>query len=420
MTFTDLFIRRPILSLMVSMLIVLLGWQAFGKLPLRQFPMMESALITVTTVSPGSSAETVYSYITQPLQKSLASAQGIDYMKSTSRQNVSIISIYARVGANSDRLFTELLAQTNAVRNQLPVEIEEPVLSKVATDNTALMYLSFSSEHMNNAQITDYLRRVIQPRLATLPGMAEAQIIGNQSFAMRLWLDPIKLAGFGLSASEVTQAIRRYNVQPTAGDVTGEYVVTSVMTNTELQSVEGFSSIVLKTEGDSQVRLGDVARVELGSQSYDSFSTFNGVPAVYIGIKPAPDANPLELAKRVNELMPHLQLQAPANLEVDIAYDSTLYINASIDQVLSSLAEAVLIVVLVVFLFLGSLRSVVIPVITIPLSLIGTLFFMQMMGYSINVLTLLAMVLAIGLVVDDAIVVMENIHRHIERGKSPP
>ncbi|RDS90262.1 multidrug efflux RND transporter permease subunit [Pseudomonas fluorescens] len=419
MTFTDLFIRRPILSLMVSMLIVLLGWQAYGKLPLRQFPMMESALITVTTVSPGSSAETVYSYITQPLQKSLASAQGIDYMKSTSRQNVSIISIYARVGANSDRLFTELLAQTNAVRNQLPVEIEEPVLSKVATDNTALMYLSFSSEHMNNAQITDYLRRVIQPRLATLPGMAEAQIIGNQSFAMRLWLDPIKLAGFGLSASEVTQAIRRYNVQPTAGDVTGEYVVTSVMTNTELQSVEGFSSIVLKTEGDSQVRLGDVARVELGSQSYDSFSTFNGVPAVYISIKPAPDANPLELAKRVNELMPHLQLQAPANLEVDIAYDSTLYINASIDQVLSSLAEAVLIVVLVVFLFLGSLRSVVIPVITIPLSLIGTLFFMQLMGYSINVLTLLAMVLAIGLVVDDAIVVMENIHRHIERGKSP-
>lgn len=243
MTITDLFIRRPVLALVVSLLIVLLGWQAYGKLPLRQFPQMESALITVTTVSPGSSAESVQSYITQPLQKSLASAQGIDYMKSSSRQNISIISIYGRVGADSDRLFTELLAKTNEVRNQLPREIDDPILSKVAADNTALMYLSFSSEIMNNAQITDYLSRVIQPRLVTLPGMAEAQIIGNQSFAMRLWLDPIKLAGFGLSASEVTQAIKRYNVQPTAGDVTGEYVVTSIQTNTELHSVEGFNAI---------------------------------------------------------------------------------------------------------------------------------------------------------------------------------
>ncbi|MBC3301661.1 multidrug efflux RND transporter permease subunit [Pseudomonas sp. SWRI18] len=419
MTFTDLFIRRPVLALVVSLLIVLLGLQAYGKLPLRQFPTMESALITVTTVSPGSSAESVQSYITQPLQKSLASAQGIDYMKSSSRQNISVISIYGRVGADNDRLFTDLLAKTNEVRNQLPRDIEEPILSKVAADNTALMYLSFSSETMNNAQITDYLRRVVQPRLVTLPGMAEAQIIGNQSFAMRLWLDPIKLAGFGLSASEVAQAIKRYNVQPTAGDVTGEWVVTSVQTNTELQSVEGFSAIPLKTNGDSQVRLGDVARVEMGSQNYESFSTFNGVPAIYISIKPTPEANPLELARHVRELLPQLQSQAPPGLDVNVAYDSTLYINASIDQVLSSLMEAVLIVVLVVFLFLGSLRSVMIPVITIPLSLIGTLFFMQAMGYSINILTLLAMVLAIGLVVDDAIVVMENIHRHIERGQSP-
>ncbi|MBJ2242043.1 MULTISPECIES: multidrug efflux RND transporter permease subunit [unclassified Pseudomonas] len=419
MTFTDLFIRRPVLALVVSLLIVLLGWQAFGQLPLRQFPQMESALVTVTTVSPGASAETVQSYITQPLQKSLASAQGIDYMRSTSRQNVSIISIYGRVGADSDRLFTELLAKTNEVRNQLPRDIEDPVLNKVAADNTALMYLGFSSDTMNNAQITDVLLRVIQPRLVTLPGMAEAQIIGNQSFAMRIWLDPLKLAGFGLSASDVTQAIKRYNVQSIAGDATGELVVTSVTANTELQSAEGFRAITLKTNGDSQVRLGDVARVELGAQNYDSFSSFNGLPATYISIKPTPDANPLELGKRVRELMPLLQAQLPPHLQADIAYDSTLYINASIDHVLSSLLEAILIVVLVVFLFLGSLRAVVIPVITIPLSLVGTLFFMQLMGYSINVLTLLAMVLAIGLVVDDAIVMMENIHRHIERGKSP-
>lgn len=419
MTFTDLFIRRPVLALVVSLLIVLLGWQAYGQLPLRQFPQMENALITVTTLAPGSSAETVQSYITQPLQKSLASAQGIDYMRSSSRQNVSVISIYGRVGADSDRLFTELLAKTNEVRNQLPREIEDPVLNKVAADNTALMYLSFSSDTMNNAQITDFLLRVVQPRLVTLPGMAEAQIIGNQSFAMRLWLDPLKLAGFGLSASDVTQAVKRYNVQSIAGDATGEFVVTSVTANTELQTVEGFKAITLKTNGDSQVRLGDVARVELGAQNYDSFSSFNGLPATYISIKPTPDANPLELGKRVRDLLPDLQAQLPPHLQADIAYDSTLYINASIDHVLSSLMEAILIVVLVVFLFLGSLRSVVIPVITIPLSLVGTLFFMQLMGYSINVLTLLAMVLAIGLVVDDAIVMMENIHRHIEKGRSP-
>lgn len=419
MTFTDLFIRRPVLAVVVSLLIVLLGCQAYEKLQLRQFPQMENALVTVTTVAPGLSAQTIQSYVTQPLQQSLASAQGIDYMTSSSRQNISFISIYSRVGADSDRLFTELLAKSNEVRNQLPSGIEDPVLSKVAVDSTALMYLSFSSKTMNNAQITDYLQRVVQPRLVTLPGMAQAQIIGSQSFAMRLWLDPIKLAGFGLGASDITQAIKRYNVQPVAGDLTGEYVVTSATTHTELQSVEGFSAIPVKTEGDNQVRLGDVARIELGSQNYDSFSTFNGTPAVYISIQATPDANPLELGKRVRELMPQLQAQAPPDLHSDIAYDSTLYINASIEQVLSSLMEALLIVVLVVFLFLGSLRSVIIPVITIPLSLLGTLFLMQLLGYSINVLTLLAMVLAIGLVVDDAIVMMENIHRHIEKGKSP-
>jgi multidrug efflux pump len=419
MAFTDPFIRRPVLATVISLLIVLLGFQAFSKLTIRQYPQMENALITVTTAYPGANAETIQGYITQPLQQSLASAEGIDYMTSVSRQNFSIISVYARIGANSDRLFTELLAKANEVKNKLPQDAEDPVLSKEAADASALMYVSFYSSELNNPQITDYLSRVIQPKLATLPGMAEAKILGNQVFAMRLWLDPVRLAGFGLTAADVTDAVRRYNFLAAAGEVKGEYVVTSVNASTDLKSAEAFAAIPLKTAGDSRVLLGDVARVEMGAENYDTISSFDGTPSVYIGIKGTPSSNPLDVIKEVRRIMPELESQLPPNLKVSIAYDATLFIQASIDEVTKTLIEAVLIVIVVVFLFLGALRSVLIPVITIPLSMIGVLFFMQLMGYSINLLTLLAMVLAIGLVVDDAIVVVENIHRHIEEGKTP-
>ncbi|WP_256659443.1 multidrug efflux RND transporter permease subunit [Pseudomonas sp. H9] len=419
MAFTDPFIRRPVLASVVSLLIVLLGFQAWSKLPIRQYPQMENALITVTTAYPGANAETIQGYITQPMQQSLASAEGIDYMTSVSRQNFSVISIYARIGADSDRLFTELLAKANEVKNKLPQDAEDPVLSKEAADASALMYISFFSSELSNPQITDYLSRVIQPKLATLPGMAEAEILGNQLFAMRIWIDPVKLAGYGLSANEVTDAVRRYNFLSAAGEVKGEYIVTSINATTELKSAEAFANIPLKTSGDSRVLLGDVARVEMGAENYDTVSSFDGTPSVYIGIKATPGANPLEVIKEVRKLMPELQGQLPPNLKASIAYDATLFIQASIDEVVKTLVEAVLIVIVVVFLFLGALRSVLIPVITIPLSMIGVLFFMQLMGYSLNLLTLLAMVLAIGLVVDDAIVVVENIHRHIEEGKTP-
>lgn len=419
MAFTDPFIRRPVLASVISLLIVLLGFQAFSKLTIRQYPQMENALITVTTAYPGANAETIQGYITQPLQQSLASAEGIDYMTSVSRQNFSVISIYARIGANTDRLYTELLAKANEVKNKLPQDAEDPVLSKEAADASALMYISFYSSELNNPQITDYLSRVIQPKLATLPGMAEAEILGNQVFAMRLWLDPVKLAGFGLTATDVTDAVRKYNFLSAAGEVKGEYVVTSVNATTDLKSAETFAAIPLKTVGDSRVLLGDVARVEMGAENYDTVSSFDGTPSVYIGIKGTPSSNPLDVIKEVRRIMPELESQLPPSLKVSIAYDATLFIQASIHEVVKTLIEAVLIVIVVVFLFLGALRSVVIPVITIPLSMIGVLFFMQMMGYSINLLTLLAMVLAIGLVVDDAIVVVENIHRHIEEGKTP-
>jgi multidrug efflux pump len=419
MAFTDPFIRRPVLASVISLLIVLLGFQAFSKLTIRQYPQMENALITVTTAYPGANAETIQGYITQPLQQSLASAEGIDYMTSVSRQNFSVISIYARIGANTDRLYTELLAKANEVKNKLPQDAEDPVLSKEAADASALMYISFYSSELNNPQITDYLSRVIQPKLATLPGMAEAEILGNQVFAMRLWLDPVKLAGFGLTATDVTDAVRKYNFLSAAGEVKGEYVVTSVNATTDLKSPETFAAIPLKTVGDSRVLLGDVARVEMGAENYDTVSSFDGTPSVYIGIKGTPSSNPLDVIKEVRRIMPELEGQLPPSLKVSIAYDATLFIQASIHEVVKTLIEAVLIVIVVVFLFLGALRSVLIPVITIPLSMIGVLFFMQVMGYSINLLTLLAMVLAIGLVVDDAIVVVENIHRHIEEGKTP-
>jgi multidrug efflux pump len=419
MAFTDPFIRRPVLATVVSLLIVLLGLQAFNKLVIRQYPEMESALITVTTAYPGANAETIQGYITQPLQQSLASAEGIDYMTSVSRQNFSVISIYARIGTDSDRLFTDLLAKANAVKNQLPQNAEDPVLNRQAADGMALMYISFASAQLSNPQITDYLSRVVQPKLATLPGMAEAQIMGNQVFAMRLWLDPIKLAAYGVTASEVSSAVRRYNFLTAAGEMKGEYVVTSINAETDLKTPEAFAGIPIKTDGDSRVLLGDVARVEMGAQSYNAISAFNGQRAVYIGIKGTPSANPLDVIAEVRGIMPELEAQLPPGIEVTLAYDGTRFIEASINEVILTLFEAVLIVVLVVFLFLGSMRSVVIPVLTIPLSMIGVMFIMQMMGYSINLLTLLAMVLAIGLVVDDAIVVVENIHRHIEEGKTP-
>jgi multidrug efflux pump len=419
MAFTDPFIRRPVLATVVSLLIVLLGIQAFNSLVIRQYPDMENALITVTTAYPGANAETIQGYITQPLQQSLASADGIDYMTSVSRQNFSVISIYARIGANSDRLFTELMAKANEVKSQLPQEAEDPILTKESTNASALMYISFYSNELNYQQITDFLSRVVQPKLATLPGIAEAGVEGAQKFAMRLWLDPVKMAAYGITGKDIGDTVRKYSFISASGEVKGPMVLTSVKANTDLKTPEAFAAIPLKTDGDRRVLIGDVARVEMGAENYDSVSSFNSIPAVYIGIKGTPTSNPLDVIEEVRAKLPELQAELPPALKMEVAYDGTMFIKASIHEVLKTLGEAILIVILVVFLFLGALRSVLIPVVTIPLSMIGVLFFMQAMGYSINLLTLLAMVLAIGLVVDDAIVVLENIHRHIEEGETP-
>ncbi|MFA5678962.1 MAG: multidrug efflux RND transporter permease subunit [Pseudomonas sp.] len=419
MAFTDIFIRRPVLATVVSLLIILLGMQAFNSLTIRQYPAMENALITVTTAYPGANAEVIQGYITQPIQQSLASAEGVDYISSVSRQNFSVIQVHARLGVDTDRLFTDVMSKAAEVRNQLPVEAMDPVISRKAADATALMYISFYSEDLSNPQITDYLSRIVQPRLATLPGIADAAILGRQNFAMRLWLDPVRMAALGVTASDVNEAVRRYNFLAAAGETKGEYVVTSVNAYTDLQDPAQFAAIPVRTDGDARVLISDIARVEMGAESQDAISFFNGIRAVYVGIEGTTTSNPLEVIAEVRKAMPDIEAQLPPELKLSVAYDATRFIQASIDEVIKTLVEAVVIVIVVVFLFLGSLRSVIIPAITIPLSMIGVLFFMQLMGYSINLLTLLALVLAIGLVVDDAIVVVENIHRHIEEGKSP-
>ncbi|CAM3643858.1 efflux RND transporter permease subunit [Parendozoicomonas haliclonae] len=421
--FTDLFIRRPVLACVISLMMVLLGLHAYTTLPIRQYPEMENGVVTVTTAYPGASADLVQGFITTPLQQVIASASGIDYMTSVSSESTSTITAFLRLGYDTDIALVEIMAQVNQVTNQLPKEAENPVIAKKSNDGSDLMYLGFYSDTMGAEEVTDYLSRVIQPQLQTVPGVAAAPILGGQEYAMRIWLDPVRMAAYQVTATEVRQAIEDSNVQSAAGQTKGALVLSNVTASTSLSTAEQFANIVIRSNttdsgGETLVRLKDVADIKLGSATTDDYVAFNGEPATYIGIETTSIANPLEVAASINQMLPTMQKHLPAGLEVRIAYDSTTFIHASIDEVISTLVESALIVIAVVFLFLGSLRTVVIPVVTIPLSMIGVLFFLSVMGYSINLLTLLAMVLAIGLVVDDAIVVVENIQRHIEEGKS--
>ncbi len=419
MSFTDLFIRRPVLATVVSLMIALLGLQAFNQLPVRQYPSLESATVRVTTSYPGASAELIQGFITTPVQQVIASAEGIDYLTSSSSQNSSEVTAHLRLGYNADQALIEIMSKVNQVRSQLPESAEDPIITKADDSDSALLYLSFNSPKMNSQQVTDYLVRVVQPQFSTIEGVASADIFGAKYFAMRVWLDPVRMAAFKVTASDVNQALLNSNVQSAAGQTKGELVITDINAHTGLTTAKDFSRIVIRRNGDQLVRMEDVADVELGPDNFDSFVALSGKPSTYLGISPTPSANPLEVIKRVRKKFPDIQSQLPAGMNAEIVYDATQFIQESIDEVTKTLFEATLIVIIVVFLFLGSLRIVIIPVIAIPLSMIGVLFVMQLMGYSINLLTLLAMVLAIGLVVDDAIVVVENIHRHIEEGKSP-
>ena len=419
MNFTDIFIRRPVLATVVSLLILVLGLRSVSLLPVLQYPRTENAVVTVTTTYYGASAELVSGFITTPLENSIAQANGIDYMNSVSSSGVSTIQIQIRLNYDSSKALTEINTRVNAVRNQLPSEAQQPVITIAVGETIDSMYIGFSSDVLANNQISDYLLRVVAPKLQAIDGVQEAEFLGEKRFALRVWMDPDKLAAYDLTATDIRNALARNSFLSALGKTKGNMVQVDLTASTSASSLQQFRQIIVKTVDGISVHLEDVANVTLGAEDYDSTAYFDGKPSVQIGIKVAPTANLLDVMKRVRKAFPEIQAQLPEGLKGAIAYDATNFVNSSINEVIRTLVEALIIVTLVVFAFLGSPRSVLIPTLAIPLSLIGAFTFMVLFGFSINLLTLLALVLAIGLVVDDAIIVVENVNRHLEEGKPP-
>ena len=415
MNLTDLFIRKPVLATVLSLAILVLGARSLFNLPVRQFPRTESATITVTTTYYGANADVMAGFITTPLENAIAQAQGIDYLTSNSQTGTSTISAVLRLNYDSNRALTEINTKVNSVLNQLPPQTQQPILTVSTGDTTSAMYLAFSSDVLDNQQISDYLIRAVQPKLQAVAGVQQAQIQAGQ-FALRAWLDPRRLAALGITAADVSTALANNNYISAVGTTKGQMVTVDLTAGTDLHSLEAFRKLIIKQQGDSLVRLEDVASVTLGADQYNFETEFHGRPAVFIAINVAPNANLLNTTAGIRAVLPDILAQLPHGVKGTIAFDSTVFVNASITEVQKTLAEALLIVTLVIFGFLGSVRSVVIPVIAMPLSLIGAFFVMLLLGYSINLLTLLALVLAIGLVVDDAIIVVENVDRHIKLG----
>ncbi len=419
MKFTDLFIRRPVLAMVVSLLIVVLGLKSLFSLSVSQYPKTQNAVVTVSTAYYGADAQTVAGFITQPLESAIAQAQGIDYLSSSSISGVSTITATLRLNYDANRALTEINTQVNSVKNQLPPQAQAPVLTVKTGQDTDAMYMGFYSDTLPTNNVTDFLLRVVKPKLDAIEGVQTAEILGGRTFALRAWLDKDKMAAFGVTAAEVSAALSKNNYLTALGASKGQMVTIPLTAGTDLHSVDEFKKLAIKQNNGAIVRLDDVATVSLGSENYDFNVAFNGVRSVFIGIKIAPDANILTVASRVRKAFPAVQAELPQGLTGKIVYDSTEFINTSIVEVVKTLLEALLIVTVVIYLFLGSFRAVLIPVVAMPLSLIGTFFVMLLLGYSINLLTLLALVLAIGLVVDDAIIVVENVDRHMKEGKSP-
>ena len=420
MKFTDIFVQKPVLASVVSLMILLLGLRAVGLLNVRQFPEMQNAVITVSTVYTGADADLVEGFITAPLEQEIASADGIDYIKSTSVQGMSTIQAYVRLDYNANEVLTQVVAKVNKLSSELPEQALDPTVDLQVGQTVAAMYLSFNSEMLGNNEITDYLTRVVQPELSTVAGVQRAQILGARTFAMRAWLKPDRMASLNVTPGDVYAALQQNNVLSAVGGSKGLMVAIDMSANTDLNSASQFRRLVVRSSGDDLVRLEDVADIKLGAENYDTSVLFDGKDATFMGIQVAPNANSLDVIADVREtLEDKIRPQLPEGMELAIPYDSTDAIEDSINEVIKTIIEAVLIVILVIYLFLGSLRTVIIPTVAVPLSLVGAFFLMMLMGFSINLLTLLAMVLAIGIVVDDAIIVLENIHRHIEEGLSP-
>src|ERR687894_439875 len=419
MRFTELFVRRPVLAIVVNLVILIAGLQSIRALSVRQYPRSDIAVIRVTTVYVGANPGLVRGFITTPLERVIASADGIDYMESSSAQGVSTITVHLKLNYDTNAALTQIQAKVAQVRNDLPPEAEAPTIELETADaQFAAMYLGVSSPDLDQNQITDYLTRVVQPKLSAITRVQRADILGDRTFAMRIWLKPERMAAHNISPSDLRDALARNNYLSALGRTKGSMVSVNLVANTDLRTAEEFRQLVVKEERGVVVRLGDIADVSLGAESYEEDVRFNGQTATFMGIWVLPTANTLDVIRSVREAIPAIQAQLPAGMTVGIPYDSTEYIQDAIDEGLTTLSETLVIVIAVIFLFLGSVRALIIPVIAIPVSLVGAVFLMLVAGFTINLLTLLAIVLSVGLVVDDAIVMVENTERHLREGKS--
>jgi multidrug efflux pump len=419
-SFTDIFIRRPVLALVVNLVILIAGFQAIRTLNVRQYPRSDNAAVTVTTIYVGASANLVRGFVTTPLERVIAAADGIDYIESSSKLGLSTITIRLKLNYDPNKALAEISSKVDQVRNDLPPEAEVPVINIESADSKfASAYLSFTSDILQPNQITDYLVRVVQPRLTALEGVQRADILAGRTFAMRIWLKEERMAALNISPSQLRDSLAANNFLAAVGHTKGSLVQVNLSANTDLRSVEEFRNLVVKQSGDKLVRLRDIADVVLGAEDYDSEVRFSGDHAVFMGMWVLPNANSLDVIRRVRNEMDLIIKELPSGLNARVAYDATKYIDSAIKEVLKTLTETLIIVAVVIYLFLGSLRSVLVPLVAIPISLIGGIFLMQVFGFTLNLLTLLAIVLSVGLVVDDAIVIVENVERHIREGKSP-
>jgi multidrug efflux pump len=420
MQFTDLFVKRQVLAIVVNLVILIAGVQSIRALSVRQYPRSDIAVVTVSTVYVGANADLVRGFITTPLERVIASADGIDYMESSSAQGLSTITVHLKLNYDTNAALTQIQAKVAQVRNDLPPEAEAPIINLETADNQfAAIYLGFSSADLDPNQITDYLTRVVQPKLSAINGVQRADILGARTFAMRIWLKPERMAAHGIAPSMVRDALARNNYLSALGRTKGSMVSVNLVANTDLKTADEFRQLVVKEQGGVVVRLGDIADVALGAENYEQDIRFNGESATFMGVWVLPTANSLDVIAKVREALPQIRAQLPAGMKVGVPYDSTEYIHDAISEVLRTLTETLLIVIVVIFLFLGSFRSVLIPIVAIPISLIGAVFLMMIAGFTVNLLTLLAIVLSVGLVVDDAIVMVENVERHLHEGKGP-
>ncbi|MGN6144491.1 MAG: efflux RND transporter permease subunit [Mesorhizobium sp.] len=414
MNVSDLFIRRPVLSTVLACMILLLGFQGISSLSIRQYPKVDETAITITTAYPGASADLIQGFISAPIARAVSSTENIDYVTSASRPSSSTVTVQMKLGSNPDVALTEVMSKVQGVRGVLPTEAKDPVIVKGTGQSFAMMYISMQNPNMTPEQLTEYIERVIRPRMSTVEGVSDVQVFGAADYSMRVWIDPVKLASRDVTAAEVLAAIQASNFLSAPGKTENEYYVSSITVRSTIQTPEAFGELPLRTKDGNVVRLRDVATIELAAESTDTRVSFNGKPGTFLAVFPTPAANPLTTAAAIQKLVPTIQETLPQGMTIEVVYDSTEQISASIEEVFKTIGEAVAIVIVVILLFLGSFRSVLMPIVTIPLSLIGVCFLLYTVGYSINLLSLLAMVLAIGLVVDDAIVVVENIHRHME------